>query len=407
MIPGGGAKPLTIRTYLRGIADDDRATITRNRFLGTDRLRRMRTRDVAILLGQIAREQTMRREDSRDVLDWERRFTASANRALTTVKPSPAIPRPPRRHTPPMAPTIAEWGALDGTPPIAPRRESNPPGQLVQVLDIFGLAELDLEVMQLMADEVREADGLRSQLLEAGERISQLQSDNNTLVDERDGLLEDVEVLDLEAKDYGEEINDLKSQLMSLYGENGRLLAQLAAAGATETFANLTPTPLPARPTSYTELLDSLAALEDDGIVFTGEDAETLNLATFDTQGKCISKAWDACLTLRDYVRAKTSGAIDQSVAWYLANTPPGYRAFPTTQHAHTETGETRKKHGEERDLPVPLTVHPDGHVRMLEHFKLGKLHRRDPRLYYWDDTTRSGKIYIGYIGTHLTNTQT
>lgn len=407
MLPGGGVEPLTIRTYLRGVDKDDRDSISRHLVLGTKRLVRMGTRDVAELLGRIAREQTTRRVDHDEVVSWERRFTASANQALTAVKPAPAIPRPPRREDAPAAQPATQPTAPEATTPTAHPADADAAAQLAQVLAIFGLEEVDLTVLELMTDEVREADDMRDQIREAGERIEALQTENNALVDERDDLEDFVEVLNSEAKDNGEEINTLKSDAMGMHAEIGRLHALLAAANAADPAGEAATTEQRPRPSSYTELLDAVATLESSGVVFTGDDAETLSLATLDTQGKCISKAWDACLTLRDYVRAKADGAVDQSVAWYLANTPAGYRSFPTTQHAHTETGETKKKHGDERILPVPVDVDPSGEVLMLEHFKLGKLHHRDPRLYYRDDTTRTGKVYIGYIGTHLTNTHT
>jgi len=43
----------------------------------------------------------------------------------------------------------------------------------------------------------------------------------------------------------------------------------------------------------------------------------------------------------------------------------------------------------------------------MTAHFKLGRIGMVSPRLYFFDDYTKTGKVYIGYIGPHLTNTQT
>ena len=43
----------------------------------------------------------------------------------------------------------------------------------------------------------------------------------------------------------------------------------------------------------------------------------------------------------------------------------------------------------------------------MTAHFKLAVIGRFTPRLYYLDRVRQDGKVYIGYIGRHLRNTQT
>jgi hypothetical protein len=43
----------------------------------------------------------------------------------------------------------------------------------------------------------------------------------------------------------------------------------------------------------------------------------------------------------------------------------------------------------------------------MPAHFKVSTNDSFAPRMHYFDDTDRSGRIYIGYIGRHLTNTRT
>ena len=65
------------------------------------------------------------------------------------------------------------------------------------------------------------------------------------------------------------------------------------------------------------------------------------------------------------------------------------------------------RRFGDERVFPVPTTVSPDGLAVMAAHFKLGRLGRIDPRLHYLDDSAGTGKVYVGYIGEHLTNTHT
>ena len=43
----------------------------------------------------------------------------------------------------------------------------------------------------------------------------------------------------------------------------------------------------------------------------------------------------------------------------------------------------------------------------MAAHFKPTWRDRLAPRMHYYDDTSNTGKVYIGYIGRHLRNTKT
>ena len=43
----------------------------------------------------------------------------------------------------------------------------------------------------------------------------------------------------------------------------------------------------------------------------------------------------------------------------------------------------------------------------MYAHFKIAQYKLVSPRLHYFDDTHRSGKIYVGHLGPHLPTKQT
>jgi hypothetical protein len=55
----------------------------------------------------------------------------------------------------------------------------------------------------------------------------------------------------------------------------------------------------------------------------------------------------------------------------------------------------------------VPRDIHPDGAIFMDAHFKIARKGLVSPRIYYHDDASRTGKIYVGYIGRHLPNAHT
>ena len=43
----------------------------------------------------------------------------------------------------------------------------------------------------------------------------------------------------------------------------------------------------------------------------------------------------------------------------------------------------------------------------MFAHFRTSHSDTNDPRMYYLIDNDHTHKVYIGYIGPHLTNTKT
>lgn len=63
-------------------------------------------------------------------------------------------------------------------------------------------------------------------------------------------------------------------------------------------------------------------------------------------------------------------------------------------------------QYGSDRVFPVPECVDSGGTTTMEAHFKLASIGMISPRLYYLDRVQTDGKVYIGYIGRHLRNTQ-
>jgi hypothetical protein len=59
------------------------------------------------------------------------------------------------------------------------------------------------------------------------------------------------------------------------------------------------------------------------------------------------------------------------------------------------------------RVFPVPPAVDPTRQIFMEAHFKIAQSGIVSPRLHYYNDVRGSGQVYVGYIGTHLRNSQT
>ena len=118
---------------------------------------------------------------------------------------------------------------------------------------------------------------------------------------------------------------------------------------------------------------------------------------------------WGFILVLRDYMRVRKELGFQGSVHEYLAERRGQYRIESQKRHSPTESETVRnnKKMCKERTFPVPVEVDPRGEVEMFAHFKTSHRDTNDPRMHYYADTRYTHKVYIGYIGPHLTNTKT
>ncbi|MDD9153579.1 hypothetical protein PUY80_13465 [Plantibacter flavus] len=166
-----------------------------------------------------------------------------------------------------------------------------------------------------------------------------------------------------------------------------------------------------AAPGSIQELLLRLSDTKSPTygvIAFTGDESLALAVEARDPVGRYAGHFWDYIRVLYDYARARSDAAFAGNVHTYLTDdsSPAGHKCTPT-RHAPRESDQTMARWGDERVFPVPPEVHPDGRVIMGAHFKPTNENTFAPRMHYLDDTNNTGKIYIGYIGKHLTNTKT
>ena len=119
---------------------------------------------------------------------------------------------------------------------------------------------------------------------------------------------------------------------------------------------------------------------------------------------------WNYILVLRDYMRARETGDFTNGdLDLYLACPPEGYFRCGPGHHKRNE-GRTVKRDRKmrlERMLPVPIEVDSRGYIEMWTHFAPPFCNQKAPRMYYYADTKKTQKVYIGYIGYHPTNTKT
>lgn len=101
-------------------------------------------------------------------------------------------------------------------------------------------------------------------------------------------------------------------------------------------------------------------------------------------------------------------GAAGGDFKQWCEHAPLGGGQFPPRKAVRNES-RTVCSHGKmrrERMFAVPSSVDPSGRAFMGAHLRIGG-GRTAPRLHYLDDCSGSGRIYVGYIGMHLTNTMT
>ncbi|MGA4858468.1 hypothetical protein ACPCAB_17680 [Streptomyces koyangensis] len=253
-----------------------------------------------------------------------------------------------------------------------------------------------------------------------GTDVAQLRSDREALT----ALLDEAERAEAMRVD---EINDLYAELAKadqasneLRGENEELYdkvqesqrlirflrEQLQEAGQ---FA-LAHAPADAEsiayPKTFSELLDRLNELT--GISFTGNRKVTRSL---DSQSvdNWLYVAWDGLLALNHFAQSSADGAASGDfLSWCKSDASSAF-PFPAAKVAmrESDTVARKAKLRTERMLPVPEAVSPDGRVFMQAHLKIGGGNTIAPRLHFYDDCPRSGKVYVGYLGPHLRNTLT
>ncbi len=150
-------------------------------------------------------------------------------------------------------------------------------------------------------------------------------------------------------------------------------------------------------PLTFQELLTRLGDLAF--VTFTGDPTQTSSLDDIDT-GSSAPHCWEYLQVLDDYARSKVLRVFDNNFMQFLKHTPPGFRTMSFHKYAPVESEQTanRKSLVQARTFNVPVEVHPSGKALMEAHLKLS----RRIRIHFLDDTRGSGKVYVGYIGSHL-----
>lgn len=386
---GFRAPSWTIRTYRPGVQFGDPHDARRHRILGTERLVRQGDSATQRLLGDVARGHAATRATDSAVVRARRRLQRHQNRRLLDAL---GVPVEVTAQALPLTALDVDHATTLTTP-------SQAEVEVALVRRVLGITEVTEDALLRFA----ETAVLAPRHLEVAHalqlRMVELQMTLERLEDEKSELSKILGDAQMETEVVSLDLDASRARVRYLTDRLKRSQDYEAEYSATpDQFAD-------DRPASFEDLLERVVGIGE--VEFTGDASTVEQLNQIDMNNAALRTAWAAILAMRDYVRARSQGDCSQGLPHYLEHTPPGYQSFPPGKFGDTETGETMRRFGKERIFPVPTSVHLDGRVEMKAHFKLARIDMVSPRMYIYDGHPTEPRVFIGYIGPHLTNTQT
>lgn len=244
-----------------------------------------------------------------------------------------------------------------------------------------------------------------------------LQREVTDLHRENSELRDLLEMAGHEEKKFREEIADSQSDLVDVSADleaANEKIAELAdwvrvlrrrlkdAGRAAEAYVPAEePTSLP---TQLPEVLDRLAEL--DRVEFTGDADAVWKLEEKAQSSTWAQTAWQVVLAFQDYAETVAEGKFNGDFRRWCSEPPSGVSAISAgkVKSDESKTVHNNVKMRRQRELPVPPEVDPSRRIHMWSHIYIGgNAGMSSPRLYFHDDVHGTGKIYIGYLGPHLT----
>ena len=393
----------TVRSYLPGVAQEQAFDSRRHKILGTKRLQEPAAR-IQGTLETIARGLTYQEVFPDYVNSTLRRLQRLEDKAMIdaiVAEPEPASFVDDAKHQE----ANVKLPQPAASSPISDQAEAFL-RQINLVETILGIGEITKETLEQLARVAKTGyvaqaalDSLTKEFNLRQDQVEELETYNGELVQGLNEMETEVGMLEEERRELTEKLRNLEKQnqwLLRKVDETERY--------QTEYLELLNPQEL-SEPKDWDDFIQRIDDISDWGIVFSGEPKKALELEQYDDVGNFVRAAWDCLLVLREYIGARRAGSFEQGVHEFIEHEG----TFPPRKHAKNESGVTRRnnKKNNERDFPVPTAVSANGFATMYAHFKLGKKGRVDPRMYYLDNFTEDGNVYIGYVGVHLKNTLT
>lgn len=392
--------PGTVRTYLPDADPASDMDALRHRILSTERIVRDSSRRLARVLASRAQEEALQAQPPVKMRRIQRRIAERADQLLLHPISQPGV-EPPLGSSKLTSPDGAveeckaaepETDRVDGGHRLVERARS----LVRRVLGVVNASDDDWELVTQLALQGKSASAAQERV---SRQLKQLRDELEDRESVQRGLQSRLQDEQLEHAAAADELRTVQRRNVYLEG----LLQRTGVAGEVYSEAPATER----EPADYEELLTGLEDFEC--LVFTGRQEITLSLDQHDPLGVWVGKTWKILCALEDYACAKRAGVCATDVEGYLRHVPNGCRGYSLNKHAPTESEDVQRnpKFREARVLPVPRDVQDGGRIEMMAHFKIAQSGLISPRLHYYDDTTRSGKVYVGYIGPHLPTKRT
>ncbi len=291
---------------------------------------------------------------------------------------------------------LADPGRAAGILSVLPRRlaaESPLPGPLAGVNRVLltqtpgAVASSDVAAVQEQMTGLVEERELALKLAEEQE------SRANAFFEQRESALAELAERDQRVLDLENLVRSLRKRLVT----TGK---------AAEAFLPAEEQPAP--PATFAELSDWMEA-ELAMIEFTGDRDVMLALDRSPEASTWVRSAWEVLRAMQSYAGAKAAKSFPGDFKMWCENPLSDSYAISSGKIARDESETVRNnaKWAREREFPVPAAIDPSGRAFMGAHIRIGASGQISPRLYFHDATASTGKIYVGYLGRHLTNTLT
>lgn len=410
-----GVGPWHLRTYFPGVTPESPVDSVRHRYMMTDRLARLSSSSVSKTLGLVARKHAATRQEPLELLHARRAFTRAATKRIIKgiehaklgAAPLAGPDAPNQAITDKYVVPNVEIESTHYDAEVIEQRPVTPAPDQDQIIEDLrrqlDLVRIVLGLQTVNEQSIRDA---ASKLVPAAETLNDeaaelIESQLLHIENLEDQARVDAEVLsdmEIEQAEYQEDIQKNRSEIRWLR-EKLRAADDHASANGQAPADNDWE-----RPESCRAVLENLESSSQ--VEFTGNYAHAEYVDDRDQLGRAAFNLIHACWALDGYAKLKLAGNFSGDVEEYLRNHQSGRSSISVGKHAMNESKVTMSQWGSERMFKVPKTVAPEGFVAMTAHFRLHKAGMSSARMHYFDDVLGTGKIYIGYVGTHLTNTQ-
>ncbi|MFC4910102.1 hypothetical protein [Actinomadura gamaensis] len=214
---------------------------------------------------------------------------------------------------------------------------------------------------------------------------------------------------------FAEALDDAEAERDAAVRDRGVLAARLA--DVAPAVASAPPPAVADRVPGSFEALIAEAAARCPLLVL--DDLDGSVAAALDPHPKAASwrrKARDALATLEAYARAKQRARragtppgphLADLLAFVRSGAPGALISANIIALAESDRVEHQEKFRQARMFPVRPATHPSGRACFTAHIKLERCKPPAPRLHFYDDSDKTGLIYVGYLGPHLATGRT